>query len=105
MEEDHCRYRWEILGKTAGLMDEFVKDAVGKGATVALGGERLGGKGNFYAPTVLRDVPDTARVNHTAVHEAETPFGDVNESGYGAESGLEGLEAYLRTKMITEKRV
>jgi len=41
-------------------------------------------------------------VNHTAVHEAETPFGGVNESGYGSESGLEGLDAYLRTKFVTE---
>jgi len=44
-------------------------------------------------------------INHTAVHEAETPFGGVNESGYGAESGLEGLDAYLRTKMVTDKRI
>jgi succinate-semialdehyde dehydrogenase/glutarate-semialdehyde dehydrogenase len=44
-------------------------------------------------------------INHTSVHEAETPFGGVNESGYGAESGMEGLDAYLRTKMIAEKRV
>lgn len=42
-------------------------------------------------------------VNHTSVHEAETPFGGVNESGYGAESGIEGLDAYLRTKMVTHK--
>jgi len=32
-------------------------------------------------------------INHTAVHEPETPFGGVNESGYGAESGIEGLDA------------
>ncbi len=42
-------------------------------------------------------------VNHTSVHEAETPFGGVNESGYGCESCLEGLEAYQRLKMVTEK--
>ena len=42
-------------------------------------------------------------VNHTSVHEAETPFGGVNESGYGSESGIEGLDAYLRTKMVSEK--
>jgi succinate-semialdehyde dehydrogenase/glutarate-semialdehyde dehydrogenase len=41
-------------------------------------------------------------INHTAVHEAETPFGGVNESGYGSESGMEGLDAYLRTKFVTE---
>ncbi len=152
-----------ITSRRLDLMDDYVRDAVAKGATVALGGERLDRKGNFYAPTVLRDVTDDARVmmeepfgplaqitpfdtaeeaveranslpfglaayvfttnlatatnvgealeagvvgvNHTSVHEAETPFGGVNESGYGAESGAEGLEAYLRTKMISEKRI
>jgi succinate-semialdehyde dehydrogenase/glutarate-semialdehyde dehydrogenase len=32
----------------------------------------------------------------------ETPFGGVNESGYGSEGGIEGLEAYQRTKFMTE---
>ena len=42
-------------------------------------------------------------VNHTSVHEPETPFGGVNESGYGSESGIEGLDAYMRLKLVTEK--
>ncbi len=152
-----------ITERRLDMMDGFVRDAVSKGASLALGGERLDRKGYFYAPTVLRDVPDDAKVmneepfgplaqiapfasidevteranslpfglaayvftrsgstaaamsealeagvvgiNHTAVHEPETPFGGVNESGYGAESGVEGLEAYLRTKFVTDKRV
>lgn len=152
-----------ITERRLDIMDGFVKDAVSKGASVVLGGERQDRKGYFYAPTVLRDVPDEAHamneepfgpitqitpfrsfdevicranslpyglaayvftrngsiaaaaseeleagvvgINHTAVHEAETPFGGVNESGYGSESGAEGLEAYLRTKMITDKRI
>ncbi|MQB46170.1 NAD-dependent succinate-semialdehyde dehydrogenase [Rhizobium sp. ICMP 5592] len=152
-----------ITERRLDMMDTFVRDAVEKGASVALGGERLDRKGYFYAPTVLKDVTDDARVmieepfgplaqltpfksvdevlaranslpfglaaylftrngstasavgealeagvvgvNHTSVHEPETPFGGVNESGYGAESGIEGLEAYLRTKMISEKRL
>ncbi|WP_245454932.1 aldehyde dehydrogenase family protein [Mesorhizobium sp. M9A.F.Ca.ET.002.03.1.2] len=36
------------------------------------------------------------------VSTPETPFGGVNESGYGSESGIEGLDAYLRTKFVTE---
>jgi succinate-semialdehyde dehydrogenase/glutarate-semialdehyde dehydrogenase len=152
-----------ITSKKLDQMDEYVQDAVNKGAKLMLGGKRLDRAGNFYAPTVLKDVPDNARlmveepfgplaqiapfdtlenvvaranslpfglaayvftrdlatasnvgealdagvvgINHTSVHEAETPFGGVNESGYGAESGIEGLEAYFRTKMITEKRI
>ncbi|MEO0359636.1 MAG: aldehyde dehydrogenase family protein, partial [Pseudomonadota bacterium] len=41
-------------------------------------------------------------VNHPAVSMPETPFGGVNESGYGSEGGIEGLEAYQRTKFVTE---
>jgi succinate-semialdehyde dehydrogenase/glutarate-semialdehyde dehydrogenase len=36
------------------------------------------------------------------VSTAETPFGGVNESGYGSESGIERLKAYLRTRFVTE---
>ncbi|PVB62309.1 NAD-dependent succinate-semialdehyde dehydrogenase [Labrenzia sp. 011] len=41
-------------------------------------------------------------VNHMAVSTPETPFGGVNESGFGSESGAEGLEAFQRTKFVTE---
>lgn len=41
-------------------------------------------------------------VNHPGVSTPETPFGGVNESGYGSEGGIEGLEAYQRTKFVTE---
>lgn len=141
-------------------VEEFVSDAVDHGAGLATGGERIGNQGYFYAPTVLDDVPDDARimneepfgplapmqpfssfddvmekanglpfglaayaftnsteranavssalesglvgVNHCAISFAETPFGGVKESGHGAEGGIEGLEAYLTTKFITQ---
>ncbi len=41
-------------------------------------------------------------VNHMAVSTPETPFGGINESGYGSESGIEGLDAFLRTKFVSE---
>ena len=44
-------------------------------------------------------------VNHPGVSMPETPFGGVNESGYGSEGGIEGLEAYQRTKFMTETGV
>ncbi len=52
-------------------MAEFMDDAVQRGATVAAGGERIGDKGNFFAPTVLVDVPLDARVFN------DEPFGPV----------------------------
>ena len=41
-------------------------------------------------------------VNSIAVSTPETPFGGVKESGYGSEGGLEGLQAYLNTKFISQ---
>jgi len=51
----------------AALIDE----AVTSGARALAGGHALPGKGYFYAPTVLADVPDTARIMN------EEPFGPV----------------------------
>ncbi|PRX10777.1 UNVERIFIED_ORG: succinate-semialdehyde dehydrogenase/glutarate-semialdehyde dehydrogenase [Martelella mediterranea] len=52
-------------------MDRLVGDAVKRGARIATGGERVGNRGWFYAPTVLADVPLDADVMH------EEPFGPI----------------------------
>src|SRR5204863_9936979 len=52
-------------------MGKLVGDARQRGAKVLTGGERVGGAGNFFAPTVLDDVPVDADVFN---HE---PFGPV----------------------------
>lgn len=41
-------------------------------------------------------------VNSVAISTPETPFGGVKESGYGHEGGIEGLEAYLARKFISQ---
>ncbi|MEM7423277.1 MAG: NAD-dependent succinate-semialdehyde dehydrogenase [Pseudomonadota bacterium] len=145
------------------IMDGWVSDAKDHGASVTAGGERMGNVGWFWKPTVMRDVPEEARimneepfgpvapvtpfksldevvdkanklkfglasyvfttdgkkakameeaidaglvgVNHPMVSTPETPFGGVNESGYGSEGGVEGLECFLRTKFVTETGV
>jgi succinate-semialdehyde dehydrogenase/glutarate-semialdehyde dehydrogenase len=142
------------------VMQDFVDDAVSHGAVLLEGGSRFGNKGFFYKPTVLKDVPEAAKimneepfgpvapiasfkdkeeiinrankleyglagyaftkdgalsqelgdrinvgmfgVNHFGIATPETPFGGVNHSGYGTEGGEEGLQAYLRTKFISE---
>jgi succinate-semialdehyde dehydrogenase / glutarate-semialdehyde dehydrogenase len=38
----------------------------------------------------------------TAISTPETPFGGVKESGYGSEGGIEGLQAYMNTKFISQ---
>jgi succinate-semialdehyde dehydrogenase/glutarate-semialdehyde dehydrogenase len=49
----------------------LVEDAVAQGAELRTGGNRLGGKGYFFEPTVLANVPDAARVMQ------EEPFGPL----------------------------
>ena len=49
----------------------LVEDARSKGANVLTGGQRLGNAGNFYAPTVLKDVPMDADIM------SNEPFGPV----------------------------
>jgi succinate-semialdehyde dehydrogenase / glutarate-semialdehyde dehydrogenase len=52
-------------------MAEFTQDAIKHGATVAHGGERIGGDGNFWQPTILTDVPLQAKVFN------DEPFGPM----------------------------
>jgi succinate-semialdehyde dehydrogenase/glutarate-semialdehyde dehydrogenase len=138
----------------------LIDDAVKHGARKLAGGEALPGKGYFYAPTILADVPDSARImneepfgpvavlqpfrefdevvkqanrlpfglaayaftnnakrvnllgeqiesgmlgiNSFMIAMPEAPFGGVKESGHGSEEGIEGLDACLVTKFITE---
>jgi acyl-CoA reductase-like NAD-dependent aldehyde dehydrogenase len=39
-------------------------------------------------------------INGMGVSVPEAPFGGVKDSGYGSESGIEGMEAFLDTKFI-----
>jgi succinate-semialdehyde dehydrogenase/glutarate-semialdehyde dehydrogenase len=41
-------------------------------------------------------------VNSINISTPETPFGGIKESGYGSEGGIEGLQAYLNTKFISQ---
>jgi succinate-semialdehyde dehydrogenase/glutarate-semialdehyde dehydrogenase len=140
----------------ASIIDEAVRG----GARLLAGGKSIEGKGFFYAPTVLADVPESARImndepfgpvailnpfrdfdeviasanrlpyglaayaftqnsrrvnllgeqiesgmlgiNSFTIAAPEAPFGGVKESGHGSEEGIEGLDACLVTKFITE---
>jgi succinate-semialdehyde dehydrogenase/glutarate-semialdehyde dehydrogenase len=52
-------------------MEQFIADAVAKGARLRTGGEAIDGDGFFWRPTVLSEVPVEARVMN------EEPFGPV----------------------------
>jgi len=141
-------------------MDRILEDVTQCGGTVHTGGEAMDGAGYFYAPTVISDLPNTARamneepfgpialinrfsdteavfaeanrlpyglaaygfsnsskittmmgdkleagmigVNTYRISVPESPFGGVKESGHGSEEGMEGLEACLVTKFVSE---
>ncbi|GLT23981.1 NAD-dependent succinate-semialdehyde dehydrogenase [Zoogloea oryzae] len=57
--------------RRVAAMADFIGDAVARGVTVAAGGARIGETGNFFAPTVLADVPLDAKVFN------DEPFGPV----------------------------
>ena len=57
--------------RRVAAMTEILADARAQGAKVEAGGERMGSDGNFFAPTVLNDVPLSARIFN------DEPFGPV----------------------------
>jgi len=149
-----------IHSRRLGSIESLIDDARRVGAKVQAGGARAADKGFFFQPTVLSDVPLTARIMNeepfgpvalvnrftdfdAAIREAnrlpyglaayaftrssrnvnlvgeqleagmvginsyqisvpESPFGGVKESGHGSEEGIEGLDACLVTKFVTE---
>lgn len=139
--------------------EEFIEDALRKGAVLKKGGKKIQGAGYFFEPTILADVPLTASAmneepfgpialvrpfetlvealaeanrlpyglaayvfsgsaktadvcasgldsgmvatNSLGLGHPETPFGGVQDSGYGIEGGSEAIEAYLTTRFVT----
>ena len=91
-------------------MEEFVADAVSKGATLVRGGERLDRAGFFFAPTVLTDVPAGAQVMRDEPFGPIAPiipFGDLDEALKIANSLPYGLAAYgfTRSSKVAEKLI
>ncbi len=58
-------------GRRVGAVAGFIEDAQNRGATVLVGGAPIPGQGNFFAPTVITDVPEDSRLM------TEEPFGPV----------------------------
>lgn len=79
----------------AARIEDWVASAVADGGRILLGGER---DGATYPPTVLVDVPDTARVCReeafapvavlTAVADFDEAIARVNDSDFGLQAGV-----------------
>jgi succinate-semialdehyde dehydrogenase/glutarate-semialdehyde dehydrogenase len=80
---------------------ELVDDASERGARLLLGGERVGERGYFYAPTVLAEVPDDARLLAEEIFGPVAPIAafSSNEQAIEAANRTEyGLVAYVYTR-------
>jgi succinate-semialdehyde dehydrogenase/glutarate-semialdehyde dehydrogenase len=85
-----------ITAKARDGVDELVKDAVGKGAKVLTGGGPVAGRGWFYQPTVLADVPADSRCLSEEIFGPVAPVctftddADAVAKANGTEYGLVG---------------
>jgi succinate-semialdehyde dehydrogenase/glutarate-semialdehyde dehydrogenase len=83
---------------------ELVDDAVQKGATVRTGGQVPSGQGYFYPPTVLADVPTSARLVKEEIFGPVAPiftFTEDDEAIRAANDTEFGLVSYLYTKDLS----
>jgi len=60
-----------VAERRIDIMDGFVTDAINKGAELLVGGSRIQSSGSFFTPTLLQNVPDTAKIM------TEEPFGPI----------------------------
>lgn len=87
-----------VNADTRDKVAAFVADAVAKGAKVELGGATPNGKGFFYPPTVLSNVPETADCVHDEIFgpvAAIQTFTDQEDVIARANATEYGLVAYV----------
>jgi len=91
-----------VNADTRDKVSAFVKDAVEKGAKIELGGVMPQGKGFFYPPTVLSNVPETTDCVSHEIFEpvaALQTFGDQEDVIRRANDTEYGLLAYILPKI------
>jgi succinate-semialdehyde dehydrogenase/glutarate-semialdehyde dehydrogenase len=80
---------------------ELVDDASRRGARVLLGGQPVGERGYFYAPTVLTDVPQDARLLDEEIFGPVAPVATFSSDDQAIEAANRteyGLVAYVYTR-------
>ncbi|GAA0199397.1 NAD-dependent succinate-semialdehyde dehydrogenase [Cytobacillus oceanisediminis] len=98
--EDDVKVGPLVEEKQRDKVAELVDDAVEKGATVLTGGQVPDGQGWFYPPTVLTDVPLSAKVTTEEIFGPVAPiftFTDDDEGIRMANDTEYGLVAYAFT--------
>jgi succinate-semialdehyde dehydrogenase/glutarate-semialdehyde dehydrogenase len=92
-----------IDGKARDGVAELVEDARSKGATVLVGGSPVAGRGYFFEPTVVADVPLGARMMSEEIFGPVAPISTfaTEEQAVERANGTEyGLVAYLFTSDV-----
>lgn len=90
-----------VNAETRDKVADFVADAVAKGARIEVGGQVPDGKGFFYTPTVLSNVPETAECVHDEIFgpvAALQTFTDEDDVIQRANDTEYGLVAYVFTE-------
>ena len=90
-----------VNADTRNKVESLVEDARARGARVVVGGQRPPGRGYFYAPTVLANVPPGALCLTEEIFGPVAPvqsFSDEDEVIARANASEYGLVAYVYTK-------
>ncbi len=86
---------------TRTKVHELVTASIEAGATLALGGNSIEGPGYFYQPTVLTNVPATARIMHEEIFGPVAPIMTFSTEAEAVELANDteyGLVAYAYTR-------
>ena len=84
-------------------MEQFLDDASHRGGKIVAGGSRIGDKGFFFAPTVVTDLPDNAKLMVDEPFGPVAPvtrFKDTEEVLRRANSLPYGLASYVFTNSL-----
>jgi succinate-semialdehyde dehydrogenase/glutarate-semialdehyde dehydrogenase len=94
-----------VNGRTRDKAAELVADAVARGARVLTGGKMPQRRGYFYEPTVLADVPPSARVMSEEIFGPVAPvcaFTDIDEAIALANDTEYGLVSFVHTRDLAQ---
>jgi succinate-semialdehyde dehydrogenase/glutarate-semialdehyde dehydrogenase len=95
----------EPFGPVAIMMPfHSVEDAVAEANRLPYGLAAYSYTRSAHTATRMANEVETGMmsINHHGLALTETPFGGTKDSGYGSEGGIEGLEAYMATKFVSQ---
>jgi succinate-semialdehyde dehydrogenase/glutarate-semialdehyde dehydrogenase len=79
-------------------------EVVGRANSLPFGLAAYAFTGSAQTATAIGEALEAGMVgvNSVAISTPETPFGGIKDSGYGHEGGIEGMEAYMVRKFVSQ---